>query len=102
VILPNIKFGILTAALLSFVLSWEEIGVTLFITSVNAVTLPRLIWMGLHDNIDPAIAAVSVLLISVTILVLLTRLLIQGTRRRSLGRAKLAIDDRADAAAEPS
>jgi len=81
VILPNIKFGILTAALLSFVLSWEEIGVTLFITSVNAVTLPRLIWMGLHDNIDPAIAAVSVLLISVTILVLLTRLLIQGARR---------------------
>ncbi len=32
IIMPNIKFGIVTAALLSFVLSWEEIGVTLFIT----------------------------------------------------------------------
>ena len=33
VILPNIRFGILTALFLTFVLSWEEIGVTLFITS---------------------------------------------------------------------
>ncbi len=70
VIVPNIKFGIATAALLSFVLSWEEIGVTLFITSVNAITLPRLMWMGLRDNIDPAIAAISVLLILVTAIIL--------------------------------
>lgn len=63
VILPNIRFGVLTAFFLAFVLSWEEIGVTLFITSVNAVTLPRMMWMGLRDNIDPAIAAISVLLI---------------------------------------
>ena len=71
VILPNIRFGVLMAALLSFVLSWEEIGVTLFITSVNAITLPRLMWMGVHDNIDPAVAAVSVVLISITALALI-------------------------------
>ena len=73
IIIPNIKFGIVTAALLSFVLSWEEIGVTLFITSVNAITLPRLMWMGLRDNIDPAIAAISVILILVTAAVLVLR-----------------------------
>jgi putative spermidine/putrescine transport system permease protein len=73
IIIPNIKFGIATAALLSFVLSWEEIGVTLFITSVNAITLPRLMWMGLRDNIDPAIAAISVILILVTVAVLAVR-----------------------------
>lgn len=73
VIIPNIKFGILTAALLSFVLSWEEIGVTLFVSSVNVITLPRRMWMGLRDNIDPAIAAVSVVLIVLTVLVLLVR-----------------------------
>ena len=80
VILPNIRFGIVTALLLSFVLSWEEIGVTLFVSSVNAVTLPRLMWMGLRDNIDPAIAAISVLLILVTVTVLLAR----GAVRRVL------------------
>lgn len=63
VILPNIRFGVIVAFFLTFVLSWEEIAVTIFITSVDAVTLPRLMWMGLRDNIDPAIAAISVVLI---------------------------------------
>ena len=79
VILPNIRFGVLTAALMVFVLSWEEIGVTLFITSVNAITLPRLMWMGVHDNIDPAIAAIAVVLIVVTTLVLLARMALRRT-----------------------
>ncbi len=73
VILPNIKFGVFTAFFLSFVLSWEEIGVTLFITSVDAVTLPRMMWMGLRDNIDPAIAAISVILIIIVITVILAK-----------------------------
>lgn len=73
VILPNIKFGVFTAFFLSFVLSWEEIGVTLFITSVDAVTLPRMMWMGLRDNIDPAIAAISVILIAIVISVILVK-----------------------------
>lgn len=77
IIIPNIKFGLLTAWLLSFILSWEEIGVTLFVTSVNAITLPRLMWMGLRDNIDPAIAALSVILILITIAVLLVRVLLR-------------------------
>jgi putative spermidine/putrescine transport system permease protein len=58
--------------------------VTLFITSVNAITLPRLMWMGLRDNIDPAIAAISVVLIAITVLVLLIRMAIQ---RGQAGRA---------------
>jgi putative spermidine/putrescine transport system permease protein len=83
IIIPNIKFGIVTAALLSFILSWDEIGVTLFITSVNAITLPRLMWMGLRDNIDPAIAALSVILILITVTVLVIRGIVQRHRRAS-------------------
>ena len=82
VILPNIKFGVLTAFLLTFVLSWEEIGVTIFITSVDVATLPRLMWMGLRDNIDPAIAAVSVVLIVIVTAVILTRTAVQVARSR--------------------
>lgn len=77
VILPNIRFGVLTAFFLTFVLSWEEIGVTLFITSVNAMTLPRLMWMGLRDNIDPAIAAISVVLIVLVVTVILGKTLLE-------------------------
>lgn len=83
VILPNIRFSLFTALFLTFVLSWEEIGVTLFITSVQAVTLPRLMWMGLRDNIDPAIAAISVVLIVIVVLVMLGRTVwqLRGARR---------------------
>ena len=79
IILPNIRFGIITAAFLSFVLSWEEIGVTLFITSVNAVTLPRMMWMGLRDNIDPAIAAISVILIGIVMIVVLLKTILTAS-----------------------
>jgi len=82
VILPNIRFGILSALFLTFVLSWEEIGVTLFITSVDAVTLPRLMWMGLRDNIDPAIAAISVLLIVIVVAVVLVKTALERNRAR--------------------
>jgi putative spermidine/putrescine transport system permease protein len=87
VILPNIRFGILTALLLTFVLSWEEIGVTLFITSVDAVTLQRLMWMGLRDNIDPAIAAISVVLIVIVVSAILIKTAVSAAlaRRSSAG-----------------
>ncbi|MEP4199292.1 MAG: ABC transporter permease [Aliishimia sp.] len=75
VIIPNIRFGLITSFFLTFVLSWEEIAVTIFITSVDAVTLPRLMWMGLRDNIDPAIAAISVVLIIIVATIASTRYL---------------------------
>lgn len=83
VVLPNIRFSLVIAFFLTFVLSWEEIGVTLFITSVRAVTLPRLMWMGLRDNIDPAIAAISVVLIVIVVLVMLARIAVRLLRPAS-------------------
>ncbi|MFC5694664.1 ABC transporter permease [Pseudomonas sp. GCM10022186] len=77
VVMPNLKLGIASTALLSFALSWEEVAVTLFITSVDVNTLPRRIWGGLRDNVDPSVAAISVLLIGLTLLVLCARLLLQ-------------------------
>jgi len=85
VIVPNIRFGIVSAFFLCFLLSWDEIGVTLFITSVDAITLPRRMWMGLRDNIDPAIAALSVVLIAIVTVLTLVR---AGVRFRELRRAQ--------------
>jgi putative spermidine/putrescine transport system permease protein len=83
IIVPNIRFGLVSALFLTFILSWEEIGVTLFITSVQAITLPRLVWMGLRDNVDPAVAAVSVLLIVATILALGAVMIVRSRIARS-------------------
>lgn len=81
VILPNIRFGVFSSFLLSFILSWDEIGVTLFVTSVRAITLPRRMWMGLRDNIDPAVAALSVVLIVLVSVAILGRLLWQRLKQ---------------------
>ncbi|MDH4654696.1 MULTISPECIES: ABC transporter permease [unclassified Pseudomonas] len=87
VVMPNLKLGIASTALLSFALSWEEVAVTLFITSVDVNTLPRRIWGGLRDNVDPSVAAISVLLIGVTLLVLCARLLLQYLAERKAREA---------------
>ena len=88
VILPNIRFGVFAAFLLTFILSWEEIGVTLFITSVDAITLPRLMWMGLRDNIDPAIAAISVVLIAIIFVIITIKTFYQLSRHLFAGTGK--------------
>ncbi len=67
VILPNIRPGIMAGAVFAFILSWDEIVVKLFITSRNIFTLPRRIWSGIREYLDPAIVAVATLLIAVTV-----------------------------------
>ena len=51
--------------------------------AMRAVTLPRLMWMGLRDNIDPAIAAVSVVLIVVVVAVILGKTAMQMVLARA-------------------
>ncbi|MBT9386090.1 ABC transporter permease [Pseudooceanicola sp. CBS1P-1] len=85
VILPNLRFGLLGAFFLCFLLSWDEIGVTLFVTSVETITLPRRMWMGLRDNVDPAIAALSVILILIVTVIVVLRALILLRRARKAG-----------------
>ncbi len=70
VILPNIKTGLISAAIFAFLHSWDEVVVTLFVSSRAVHTLPRKMWEGLSENLDPAIACVAVALIVVTVIML--------------------------------
>ncbi|UFN48515.1 ABC transporter permease [Roseomonas sp. OT10] len=81
VTLPQIRPGILAGAALAFVSAWDETVVTLFITGLNVYLLPRAIWDGIRDNVDPAIAAVATLMILATALGLLA----EGWLRRRRG-----------------
>ncbi|QCO55460.1 ABC transporter permease [Pseudorhodobacter turbinis] len=67
VIVPSIKPGILAGGLFAFILSWDEIVVTLFISKFNTYTLPRRMWNGIRENTDPTVAAAAVVLIAVTL-----------------------------------
>lgn len=73
VVLPQIWGGIVAGATFAFFISWDEIIVALFITMRAVYTLPRRIWDGLSDNIDPAIAALGTLMILVTVGLMLTQ-----------------------------
>jgi putative spermidine/putrescine transport system permease protein len=82
IILPSITPGIAAGALFSFITSWDEITVTLFITSRSVITLPRRIWTSIADSVDPALAAVATVVLIITIAVLLA-ITISGRAPRS-------------------
>ena len=52
VILPVIRPGIVAGAIFAFILSWDEIVVTLFISKFDVFTLPRRLWNGMRENTD--------------------------------------------------
>ncbi len=53
----------------------------MFVTSRHIFTLPRKIFQDIHDNLDPAMAAVSAIMILVTVAVAVV-LLGRDLRRR--------------------
>lgn len=67
VIVPCIMPGILSGAIFAFVHSWDEIVVLLFITSRRLYLLPRAMWAGINENVDPTIAAVATVLMLATL-----------------------------------
>jgi putative spermidine/putrescine transport system permease protein len=70
VTLPLIRPGVVSAALLAFITSFDEVVVAIFVSGTGAATLPKQMWDGIRTEIDPTVAAVSTLLIGVTTLAL--------------------------------
>ena len=56
----------------------------LFITSRNVYTLPKRIWDGIQDHLDPTIASIATMLIVITLALLLTELWARQRRRARL------------------
>jgi putative spermidine/putrescine transport system permease protein len=73
VIIPAARPGVMAGAVFAFALSWDELVVNLFITSRNVYTLPRKIWDGIQDNINPAIAAIAAVMIVLTLAAMVIR-----------------------------
>jgi len=73
VIIPNILPGVLSGAIFAFVHSWDELILVIFIAG-RLFTLPRMMWDGINDNLDPTIAVVATSLILFTMLALLAQM----------------------------
>jgi putative spermidine/putrescine transport system permease protein len=61
--LPQLKFSILTAALLAFLTSFDEVIISIFLSGGGNSTLTKQMFSALRDYIDPTIAAISTLMI---------------------------------------
>lgn len=70
VTLPQIRFSVVTAAVLAFLTSFDEIIVSMFVSGGDHSTLTRNMFMSLRDQVDPTIAAISTLIVAVTSLLL--------------------------------
>ena len=64
--LPQIKFSIISASLIAFLTSFDEIIISLFVAGGDNSTITRSMFLSLRDQIDPTIAAISTILIIVS------------------------------------
>jgi putative spermidine/putrescine transport system permease protein len=71
VTLPLIRPGLIVAAIFAFITSFDEVVVALYISGSGAITLPVQMWSGLRFEINPVVAAVSSLLLGISVASLL-------------------------------
>lgn len=70
VTLPIAAPGLMASALFAFLISFDELIVAIFLSSPVLNTLPKKLWDGIRLELDPTLAAVSTILVVVSLLVL--------------------------------
>jgi putative spermidine/putrescine transport system permease protein len=83
VLVPNILPGFVSGALFAFIASFDNYPVSMFLVDVRTKTLPIQLLNYLEISPDPTLAAVSTLLILLTIFVLFLCDRMVGLRRMS-------------------
>lgn len=80
IIMPLIRPGVISGALFAFITSFDEVVVILFLAGPAQRTIPRQMFSGLREQINPSILAIATLLILVSIALLVS---IELLRRRA-------------------
>lgn len=72
VTLLQIKMSIFSGMLFAFITSFDDVVVALFISSGSASTLSKKMFENMRDQVDPTVAAISSILVTICIFVLVT------------------------------
>jgi len=83
VTLPQIRIAVASGALLAFITSLDEVVISLFVAGGEYTTLTKRMFNALRDEIDPTIAAISTLLIAVSVVLLAASQLLQSRSNRT-------------------
>ena len=81
VTVPAISHGLFAAAVFSFLASWDEVVLAIFMASPTLQTLPVKIWSTLRQDLTPVIAAASTLLILFTVVLMVLSALVRKGRK---------------------
>ncbi len=81
VTLPNLRSAIIGAGLLSFVLSFDEIPVTFFLTGRDN-TLPMYIYSTMRRGVTPEINAVGTLIVLASLVLIVISVVVTRDKRR--------------------
>lgn len=71
ILLPLIKPGLIAGSLLAFIISFDNVTVSLFLLGSKTVTLPVRIMLYLDWSFDPSVAAISTVLIILTVITII-------------------------------
>jgi putative spermidine/putrescine transport system permease protein len=71
VVLPNVRAGVIAAFILAFITSLNDVSISLFLTGPGVSTLPIQMLAYVENFFDPTVAALSVLLMALTVLVMM-------------------------------
>ena len=82
VTLPGIRHGLFSAAIFSFLISWDEVVLAIFMASPTLQTLPVKVWTTLRQDLTPVIAAASTLLVLLTVVLMIAAALIRKGKSR--------------------
>lgn len=85
VTLPLILPGVVSGALFAFATSWDEIVVVLFLASTEQHTIPRRMWSGIRELINPTITAAATMLIGLSVLLMLAMEMLRRRGERLRG-----------------
>lgn len=81
VVIPLIRPGVISGGLFAFVTSFDEVVLVLFLAGPEQRTIPRQMFSGLREQINPTILAVATLLVVLSAALLFT---LEALRRRSV------------------
>lgn len=66
IVLPIVRPGIIAGMIFGFILSFDDVNISLFLVDARTITLPISIMSFLQFNFDPSVAAISTILIGIT------------------------------------
>lgn len=83
VTLPQIKVSVFSGMLFAFITSFDEVIVSMFVSSGENSTLTKRMFANIRDQVDPTVAAISSMLVVASIVILIGAQFVKRPKNRA-------------------